>query len=424
MASRRTPDRRVLMIALHFPPIQGSSGVHRTLGFVRHLPASNWHPWVLTANARAYGQVDEQNLGLLPEHANVTRAFALNTQKHLSIAGRYPSILALPDVWQSWILGGLASGLSLIRRHDFKAIVSTYPVASAHILAYLLHRLSKLPWVADLRDPMVQGTHPSDPWVRRIHSRLEQRTFRHASGVTVVTPGTRKLYEERYPDYPADRLHIISNGYDEDAFSGLTPFRNDRSPRPLTLLHSGLMYPSERDPTYFFDALAYLKRERKVDANSIQVKFRAAGNEPHFRALVQERNLQDIVHFLPPLDYRSALQEILSEDVLLVCQGQTCNDQIPAKVYEYLFARKPILGLCDPKGDTGALLASAGCPYVVPLESEAGIRGTLSRLISDYRGGRAWVPTPDQIAPYSRAIAAKQLGAVLDDVTSRAPVNA
>ena len=41
--------KRVLMVAYHFPPLAGSSGIQRTLRFVQQLPSFGWQPLVLTA---------------------------------------------------------------------------------------------------------------------------------------------------------------------------------------------------------------------------------------------------------------------------------------------------------------------------------------------------------------------------------------
>ena len=41
------------MVAYHFPPLAGSSGIQRTLRFVQHLPRFGWQPTVLTADVRA-----------------------------------------------------------------------------------------------------------------------------------------------------------------------------------------------------------------------------------------------------------------------------------------------------------------------------------------------------------------------------------
>ena len=40
------------MVAYHFPPLRGSSGIQRTLRFCRYLPDFGWTPLVLTASER------------------------------------------------------------------------------------------------------------------------------------------------------------------------------------------------------------------------------------------------------------------------------------------------------------------------------------------------------------------------------------
>ena len=39
--------KKVLMIAYHFPPLAGSSGIQRTLRFAQQLPERGWQPIVL-----------------------------------------------------------------------------------------------------------------------------------------------------------------------------------------------------------------------------------------------------------------------------------------------------------------------------------------------------------------------------------------
>ena len=46
--------KSALMIAFHYPPMRGSSGVLRTLKFANYLPDYGWNPIVLTAHARAH----------------------------------------------------------------------------------------------------------------------------------------------------------------------------------------------------------------------------------------------------------------------------------------------------------------------------------------------------------------------------------
>ena len=159
----QAPLRRVLMVAYHFPPLAGSSGIQRTLRFVQHLPALGWQPLVLTADPRAYERTSPDLLPDVPAGTVVRRAFALDTARQLSWKGRYLDALARPDRWMSWRFDGVRQGLQLIREFKPELIWSTYPIPTAHRIGLELHRRSGLPWVADFRDPMAQDGYPADP---------------------------------------------------------------------------------------------------------------------------------------------------------------------------------------------------------------------------------------------------------------------
>ena len=83
--------------------------------------------------------------------------------------------------------------------------------------------------------------------------------------------------------------------------------------------------------------------------------------------MAQSHNVADVIETMPAIGYREALSEMMRADGLLLMQAANCNDQIPAKIYEYLRARKPILGLTDHAGDTAKLLNAAGCAPIADL---------------------------------------------------------
>ncbi|HLY53639.1 MAG TPA: hypothetical protein VKQ31_11555, partial [Steroidobacteraceae bacterium] len=94
--------RSVLLVAFHFPPVKGSSGVQRTLRFAEHLPRYGWRPIVLTINPRAYEATSTSQGNEIPAGLEVHRAFGLDAATSLSLFGHYPRKLALPDRWASW----------------------------------------------------------------------------------------------------------------------------------------------------------------------------------------------------------------------------------------------------------------------------------------------------------------------------------
>src|SRR5699024_4679460 len=247
--------KRILMIAYHFPPASGSSGLQRTLSFSHHLPAHGWQPIVLSVHPRAYERCRDDQIADIGAETLVHRAFGLDTARHLAIKGRYSQLLALPDRWVSWWLGAIPVGLRLIHRYRPHVLWSTYPIATAHLIGLTLQRLSGLPWVADFRDSMTEDNYPSNPRVRRAYRAIETATVRGCTRAIFTAPGAVEMYTQRYPERSEKTWNLIENGYEESIFDTLSLASSASPRRPLQLVHSGVVYPNERDPRAFFDAL-------------------------------------------------------------------------------------------------------------------------------------------------------------------------
>jgi glycosyltransferase involved in cell wall biosynthesis len=411
--------RRVLMIAFHFPPLAGSSGIQRTLRFVQHLPAHGWQPLVLSAHPRAYEKVSDDLLAEVPAGTVVERAFALDTARHIAVRGRYPGFLGRPDRWCTWALGAIPAALRMVRRYRPDAIWSTYPIATAHLVAHRLQRLTGLPLVADFRDPMAQEGYPEDPRTWRAYQRIEEGIARRAARLVFVTPSALALYRQRYADLPDDRFALVENGYDEESFAAA---EQDAGSAPLnpgcrTLLHSGIVYPSERDPSALFAALGQLRPSGRLDgAQPLRLRFRAPVHDALLKRLAEQHGVADLVEVLPPVPYREALREMLRADALLVMQGANCNEQVPAKLYEYFRARRPIVGLADPHGDTGKVMAASGVEEIAALEDRDAIAALLARHFEQPR----LVMEPPGLAAMSRRGRAAQLAALLEQACAGA----
>lgn len=406
---------KVLMIAFHFPPYQGGSGVHRTLKFSRYLPEFGWDPIVLTASPHAYPDIGEDQLAEIPQQVLVKRAFALDAARHLSVRGNYPKLLAIPDRWASWWFAGVATGLRLIRKHRPSCIWSTYPIATAHLIALTLHKITRLPWVVDFRDTMTEESYPDDLTTWKVYRWIEQRAVASCSLAVFTAPGALTMYAQRYSHLP-DRWKMIPNGYDEEDFARMdtvTP-KPSVSRRPLILLHSGLLYASERNPDAFFAALSRLRHANRIAPCDLKIILRGCGDDENYRAKLAHLGLQDIVVVGKTISYQEALREMMTSDGLLVFQAGNCNQQIPAKIFEYFRAQKPILTLTDLRGDTATIMRAAGLDSIVCLDSVDEIQAGLVRFLDQIRNGKVSIPTFDTIQKYSRKHGAKDLGAILD----------
>lgn len=410
--------KRLLMIAYHFPPLAGSSGIQRTLRFAQHLPKFGWEPLVLTAHPRAYERTSDDLMADVPAGVVVRRAFALDTARHLSIGGRYVGAMARPDRWVTWKFGAVREGTRMIREFAPQAIWSTYPIATAHMIGAALHRRSGLPWIADFRDPMVQDGYPVDPLVRASFQHIEEETFSSASACTFTTPSAAHTYRVRFAA-AAGRIGVLENGYDEETFAQVESTSGQARAAmtgEVVLLHSGIVYPSERDPTQLFEALGQLKASGKLAPGTLKIRFRAAVHDEILRDLATRHGIGDLIECLPPIPYREALSEMLAADGLLVMQASNCNEQIPAKIYEYLRSKRPILALTDPRGDTAVVLREAGVQAIARLDSVPEIAEMLPTFAQSIRAKTYTLPSQHAVERASREGRTAQLAGLLDSL--------
>ncbi|WP_269632697.1 polysaccharide deacetylase family protein [Pelomonas sp. BJYL3] len=420
--ARPARPHAALMVAFHFPPQAGSSGVLRSLNFAKILPEAGWDVSLLSASASAYERTSVDLMAQVPPDIRLDRALALDVRRDLSIRGKYPELLAMPDRWSSWFFGGVRRGIRLVRSRQAQLVWSTYPILSAHLIGGMVARWTSRPWIAEFRDPVYHEDWDASRLKRWLLPRLEGWVVRSATCCVVTTDGARQLFERRYPE-ARGRVHVIENGYDEGSFVGAQAQRYDVAPERLLMLHSGAIYPKERDPSNLFRVMARLRDSGRIEASRLCVRFRAPGADQAIRELAQKFGVEDMVDIAGPVPYRQALQEMMGADLLLVFQGSAFNNQIPAKIYEYLRALRPILALVDCAGITAQRLSQFEGVRNVDVLDEAAIEAALLQsydaFVADMAACRQPVRTVEAVSPTSRQHGAWQLAQLMIAVDAR-----
>lgn len=403
------------MVAFHYPPFSASSGYLRTSFFSRYLPNSRWKPTILTVRPSVYSSVinTSDSFAGSPE---VMRTWALDTSRTLSWRGKYPLFLALPDRWVSWTLSAIVTGLRKIRQNHFQILWTTFPIPTAVLIGFVLKKLTNIPWVVDIRDVILDDDFPETRQERSVYAWLEQKVATNADAVVVTTAGALDIYQHRYPAL-SSRLHCIPNGFDETAFrkaeSTLAQVQRN-STAAITLVHSGLLSRVDRDPTKFFDALSNLVRKGSLNPSMLKVVLRACGDENHYRNEIAVRNLSNIVRFEPAIPYEDAIFEMFRSDGLLLFQGSTCNHAVPAKLYEYLRCKKPLLAITDAAGNVAQLLRKLGTGVICDSCDAEDIAEKLLHTLDQIRT-ISFTPLSDRILNrYSRESQARQLSLLLE----------
>lgn len=407
----------VLMIAYHFPPCAEVSGSLRTISMANYLAVSGYKPIILTPTQHAYPYVSI-NKPALNENCVVVNSFSLDAARHMGISGRYPKHLARPDRWASWWLSAVPQGLRLIRRHKPVIIWSTYPIATSHMIANTLHRLSKIPWIADFRDPMVLDEYQIPKAIMTSRERLEKAVIKNADACVFVTHNMIKLYAERYKRIRHGDFELIQNGFDEESFSALeemscefkyTQTTVEAPSKTIVLVHSGVLYPNGRNPYGLFKAISNLLKSGSISMDTFKVVLRASGSTDTYAKMISEYGLSQIIELAPMIERIDALRELYSADGLLLFQGREFNAQVPAKIYEYFRVGKPIFALVDKGGETARIIRDEHAGIIVDMDNPCEIEAGLMDFIEIIRSGVYGRVLGDSLEKYSRNVGAKKL---------------
>lgn len=447
--------RKLLMISHGYPPV-GGSGMLRTLKFSRYLPELDWRPVVITLRRTKHPRLDPRLLAEVPAGTAVYRSPVWNpldlliwlrsllsrlrrgsaTEDPSTVATLAPDdseegdegglvtfvkdLLTTPDGYCGWVLPGFFIGFWVLLRHRPLAIYSTSPPPSAHILGGVLAKLSGLPWIVDFRDPWTLQFPDAELASRkgRWNRRLENWVMRGATRVICNTAPLAEALGGTYPELPAERFEVITNGFDP------ADFADDPGPAPaegpFRFVHTGEFFPVRnlRVPDPFLSALRDLADEGALDPSRVRVRLVGSGeytDMAQFRRLMASPLLREMVEVVDFLPHGEIPAELAASHALLLFQnGDIFRMQVPAKTFEYIRAARPILAVAAP-GATADLVVSVAGGRAVSPEDDAGIKAAILDLLS--ARGSSLRREDDELERFSRPGLTRRLAAMLDLVT-------
>jgi glycosyltransferase involved in cell wall biosynthesis len=407
--------KHALFVAFHYPPESSSSGVLRTLKYTRYLGRLGWRTTVLTLKREAYEVTDAKLEDQVPGDVRVVRTRFIDLKRHLSIRGRYLSVLAIPDRWIGWLPFAMAAGNRIMKDQPADVIYSTSPHATAHLIGLALSHRARTPWVADFRDPWYEvPPEPGTPWATQFTARrLERLVVRKADRVVASTARLRAALAGRYPWEPSDKFVTIPNGYDEEDFS-LAGGASAPSSDELLILHAGSINGDFRDPRPLFEAVRRAGEAGLAEPTRIRFRFLGGGHfgdSSEMKRAVERAGLMSRVEFLPRVSYAASLAELSRATVLLLLQASPDTvDLVPAKLFEYLRAGRPVLAVV-PEGATAEVMREVGGGWVVNPSDSSALCEAVVTAYQAWTSGRLDSLTADQgaLEKYSRERLAAQL---------------
>ena len=251
-------------------------------------------------------------------------------------------------------------GRQLVKQWRPNIILASAPPNSGLIAAQRIARLCRAPWIADLRDLWADNsyyTHPS--WRLWIDQLIERSILRSAAGLVTVSPIWADTLRGKYHQPVA----CIPNGFVAEDFP-----EDPIGPEPgdvVSILYTGNIYAGYRDPTPLFRAIGLLA---PAERQHVAVHFYGPGERDAqgVMAAAASAGVADRVLLHGRVSYRESLSLQQSADVLLLLQWNNVKDagNIPAKFFEYLGARRPILLLGYEHGNLAQIIRERGAGIV------------------------------------------------------------
>jgi glycosyltransferase involved in cell wall biosynthesis len=291
----------------------------------------------------------------------------------------YFGLIHIPDMRADWVRTAVPAGRQLIREWKPEIIFASAPPNTGLMVASRLARAHNIPWVADFRDLWVDNPYYSEPgWRKRIDAILERRILRRAAALVTVSP----IWAEQLRRRHRKDVTVVYNGYAEEDFPPLAQRTDPEG--SLTIRYMGSIYRGFRDPSVLFSAIALLPDHIRTRIN---VEFFSDAGDAVLDAAAAHR-VERAVTVKPRVPYRHALALQMDADVLLLLQSSDPRDEgnLPAKLFEYLYARRPILFIGYERGIAARLVIerSAGLVSNSPIK----IRDQLQKWFEDKRAGR------------------------------------
>ena len=370
---------KILVLSWYFPPGNdiGAIRVARTAEF---LQRAGHDVWVLTGD-RAHTDkslatslptdrivqtpwFDVDRLsptrlwrrGAKPGQARASQPTKTGTSRvwRSKLAIHYRNLFRIPDHQVGWLPSVLRAGRKLLGLRAFDLIYASGPPFTAFFAARSLSRQFGVPWIAEYRDAWSDDVYTPRPhWRRALDTVLENSVTRTATAIVAVSQPRADYLQLRFGKPTA----AIYNGFDANEF--ITLFEANRAANaPLSIVYLGGMYNGMRDPSVLYEAF----KLSQLSPQDVRLSYYGPSADEIW-PLASAFGVKDFISVESPVPHARSLEIQRSSDILLLLQSPLDSTNVPAKVFEYFGARRPILGLGLDQGVPAKLIRERGAGF-------------------------------------------------------------
>lgn len=328
--------KKILLIAYYFPPSK-SVGAKRTISLYNTFIDAGYDVDVLSNNWKGdkipgIRYIGSQEGMQVPKNTNQKKLINIDPYFRSidrSIFSSFFKILFLEYLKKN----------KTQKKYDI--IIASYRPSCAIMLGILLSRKYKAKLFLDLRDLISNMGHKEKikivDWLDKM---IDKTMVRFADKVITVTPTCKLKAEKLYNRH----VELIMNGIDSKVNS--VNFNQGKISNDIIIFYSGSIGNTRK-----LDRIcSFIK---SYDKNSRIRLVVASGTNPMLFG-----GDPNIVEWVGYLSHSEVMDWQNRANYLLLLEGRTeaAIENVPAKLFEYLSARKPILADCHPDSDSVLIL--------------------------------------------------------------------
>ena len=274
-----------------------------------------------------------------------------------------------------WARAATRKALEVASKLPRGIVIATSPPHAALIAGTRVARRLKWPLILDYRDPWSAYDWPEwhRGWISQWFARrIEGALVRRSAARVLNTPSMRDWFEESFPQAPVEKNFVVPNGFDAVP-AGLPPPVG----AAIEIVHAGEIYGS-RSLVPLLRAIRELGQRHRARP----IHLTTYGALPSAESQrIREAGLESFIEVRPRIPFASLFAQLQRAHVLLAVVSDHMSYSTPYKIYDYMAAGRPILGLAPRDAALHELLAESGAGVCVEPQEIDAIEQALERML-------------------------------------------
>lgn len=411
--------KKVLVITYYWPPA-GGPGVQRWLKFVKYLRDFDIIPVVYIPENPEYPLLDDTFRDEIASDITIYKhpifepyrlasLFSSKKTKRISagiIQTKNQSYveklmlwirgnLFIPDARKYWVRPSVKFLNGILEKEGIDTVITTGPPHSVHLMGNHLKESKGIKWIADFRDPWTSiGYHKKlklSALAKNRHKELERMVLNNADKIVVTSQTTKEEFE----GITKRPIKVITNGFDEVRQGQIA------LDEKFTISHIGSMLTG-RNPKNLWKILGELIKENKSFNETLVLQFIGVISDDVLTS-IRDFGLEGHTKVIGYVSHEEAIKYQQKSRVLLLAEidVEETKGIIPGKLFEYMAAERPILGIGPENWEVATIVSETKTGAIFEYNDHFQLKNVLLNWFEQYEQNQLAVSSVN-INQYSR----------------------